>query len=96
MIIDHNSPVEIFKKDVTSLTHRLQRILQSIHQYSIKTNKTNRDEEIPGTHIRINAIVLCRHTRLHDRRRNKDSDSGKLTSQCIGRACTPWVAIHKG
>ena len=32
----HKQLVEIFKKDVASLSHRLQRILFQIHQYKIK------------------------------------------------------------
>ena len=36
---------------------------------------TNRDEEISGMCITINARVMHRHTRLHDRRRNKNSNA---------------------
>ena len=68
MMTDHMLLVAIFKKDITNLSHRLQRILLQIHQYNIRnqykpgqlfiqTNKyINKDEEIPRMSININAI----------------------------------------
>ena len=77
MITDCKLLVAVFKKDVESLSHCLQRILLWIHQYNIRTlykpgpklsirewlsrykQYTNRDEDIPGMHITINAIGSC-------------------------------------
>ena len=73
-VITYYKPlVVIFKKDIVSLSHRLQRILPCIHQYSIRpcqqlfmavwlsryNHKTNRDEEVPSMCITINVVGLC-------------------------------------
>ena len=60
MITDNKPLVEIFKKDVANLSHRLQGILLQVHQYNIRkaykpgpqlfrhNHETNRDKKIPG------------------------------------------------
>ena len=74
IITDHKPLVAIFKKDVATLSQRIQHILLRIHQFQVKiiykpgpdlfivdwlsrhNHTENKDEEIPGMDIKVDAI----------------------------------------
>ena len=62
VITDHKLLVSIFKKDVATLSHRIQHILLKIHQYRVKFIYK------PGTDI-FNADWLLRHN--HEERKDQ-------------------------
>ena len=76
MIIDHKLLVAIFKKDVTNRLQRIllrihQYTIRILHKpvsqlfisdwLSTHNQETNRNEEIPGMCIAINAMESCMH-----------------------------------
>ena len=76
MIKDHKPLVEIFKKDVANLLHRLQRILLCIQQYKIKILYSS------GPQLFI-AAMLSRH----DQTINKDEEIPRMNNINVIGTC---------